>query len=74
MKQQSVWLLALAAVLVVGCASQKGPAEQAVAGTESALAAVRHDAQRYVPDQLQRSTRSSRPSGAVSPRETTRPC
>ena len=53
MKKQSVWLLALAAVLAVGCANQKGPAEQAVAGTESALAAVRHDAQKYVPDQLQ---------------------
>src|SRR5256885_7693123 len=53
MKKQSVWLLALAAVLVVGCANQKGPAEQAVAGAEAALAAVRDDAQKYVPDQLQ---------------------
>ncbi len=54
MKKQSVWLLAtLAAVLVVGCANQKAPAEQAVAGAETALAAVRDDAQKYVPDQLQ---------------------
>lgn len=54
MKRQSVWLLAtLAAVLMVGCANQKAPAEQAVAGTETALAAVRDDAQKYVPDQLQ---------------------
>jgi hypothetical protein len=53
MKKQSVWLLALAAVLVAGCANQKGPAEQAVAGTETALAAVRDDAQKYLPDQLQ---------------------
>ena len=54
MKKQSVWLLAtLAAVLVVGCASQKAPAEQAVAGAETALAAARDDAQKYVPDQLQ---------------------
>ena len=53
MKKPSVWLLALAAVLVAGCANQKGPAEQAVAGTETALAAVRDDAQKYVPDQLQ---------------------
>ena len=54
MKKQSVWLLAtLAAVLVVGCANQKAPAEQAVAGAETALAAVREDAQKYVPDQLQ---------------------
>src|SRR6059058_2552611 len=52
-KKHSVWLLALAAVLVVGCANQKGPAEQAVAGAEAALAAVRDDAQKYVPDQLQ---------------------
>jgi len=54
MKKQSVWLLAtLAAVLVVGCANQKAPAEQAVAGAETALATVRDDAQKYVPDQLQ---------------------
>jgi len=54
MKKQSVWLLAtLAAVLVVGCANQKAPAEQAVAGAETALAAARDDAQKYVPDQLQ---------------------
>jgi hypothetical protein len=54
MKKQSVWLLAtLAAVLVAGCANQKAPAEQAVAGAETALAAVRDDAQKYVPDQLQ---------------------
>jgi hypothetical protein len=53
MKKQSVWLLALATVLVVGCANQKGPAEQAVAGAETALSAVRDDAQKYAPDQLQ---------------------
>ena len=54
MKKQSVWLLAtLAAVLVVGCANQKAPAEQAVAGAETALAAVRDNAQKYVPDELQ---------------------
>ena len=54
MKKQSVWLLVtLAAVLVVGCANQKAPAEQAVAGAETALAAVRDNAQKYVPDQLQ---------------------
>ena len=53
MKKHSVWLLGLAAVLVVGCANQKAPAEQAVAGAETALAAVRDDAQKYVPDRLQ---------------------
>jgi len=74
MKQQSVWLPALAAVLVVGCANQKGPAEQAVAGTETALAAVRHDAQKYVPDQLQAVDAQLAALRAVSPRATTRPC
>ena len=54
MKKQAVWLLAtLVALLVVGCASQKAPAEQAVASAESALAAVRDTAQKYAPDQLQ---------------------
>ena len=54
MKNQSVWLLAtLAAALVVGCANHKAPAEQAVAGAETDLAAVRDEAHKYVPDQLQ---------------------
>jgi Prokaryotic membrane lipoprotein lipid attachment site len=54
MKKSSVWLLALlAAVALAGCAMQKAPAEQAVASAETALAAVRDQAQKYVPDQLQ---------------------
>jgi len=54
MKKQLVWLLtAMLAVLVVGCANQKGPAEQAIASAETALAAVQDQAQKYVPDQLQ---------------------
>jgi hypothetical protein len=54
MKTQSVWMpAALAAVLVLGCENQKAPAEQAVASAETALAAVRDSAQKYVPDQLQ---------------------
>jgi hypothetical protein len=54
MKKQFVWLLAaMLTALIVGCANQKGPAEQAIAGAESALAAVRDTAQKYVPDQLQ---------------------
>ena len=54
MKKQFVWLLAaMMTVLIVGCANQKGPAEQAIAGAETALAAVRDTAQKYVPDQLQ---------------------
>jgi hypothetical protein len=42
----------LAAMVITGC-SQKGPAEQAIAGVESALAPVKDAAQKYVPDQLQ---------------------
>jgi hypothetical protein len=54
MNQQSRWLLAtLAAVLMVSCTMDKGPAEQAVASAETSLAAVRDMAQKYVPDQLQ---------------------
>ena len=54
MKKQFTWLLAaMMAVLIVGCANQKGPAEQAIASAETALAAVRDTAQKYVPDQLQ---------------------
>jgi len=53
MKKYSVFLLAaLAAVLLVGCNTQKGPAEQAVAGAQAALGAVRDDAQKYAPEQL----------------------
>jgi phage shock protein A len=53
MKKLSTWLLAaLAAALVVGCANQKAPAEQAIAGAETSLAAVRDTAQKYAPDQL----------------------
>ena len=54
MKKLSVWLLAIfAAALLAGCASQKAPAEQAIAGAETSLAAVRDAAQKYAPDQLQ---------------------
>ena len=54
MKKLSHWLLAaLAATLVMSCANQKAPAEQAVAVAEAALAAVRDSAQKYAPDQLQ---------------------
>ncbi len=53
MKKQLSWLMAaMMAVLIVGCANQKGPAEQAIAGAESALGAIRDTAQKYVPDQL----------------------
>jgi len=53
MKKHSVFLLAaLAAVLLAGCNTQKGPAEQAVASAQAALDAVRDDAQKYAPEQL----------------------
>lgn len=53
MKKQVTWLMAaLMALAIVGCANQKGAAEQAVAGAETALGAVRDMAQKYVPDQL----------------------
>lgn len=44
---------AVVALLVAGCAGQKAPAEQAVAAAGASLAAVREDAQKYVPEQLQ---------------------
>lgn len=53
MKKQLTWLPALlAAVLVVGCMSQKEPAEQAVATAEAALVPLRDNALKYAPDQL----------------------
>jgi hypothetical protein len=54
MKKLSVWILAMmAAMALIGCAMQKGPAEQAVKTADAALATVRDQAQKYVPDQLQ---------------------
>jgi hypothetical protein len=54
MKKQSAWLLAsLAALIMVGCAGQKEPAEKALAGAQSALSAIHDAAQKYAPDQLQ---------------------
>ena len=40
------------ALLAVGCASQKEPATQALAGVESALAAIKEEAGKYAPEQL----------------------
>ena len=54
MKKQFVWLLAaLMTVMLVGCANNKAPAQQAIAGAEAALASVRDAAQKYAPDALQ---------------------
>jgi len=53
MKKSSIWLLAaLAAVLLIACNTQKGPAEQAVASAQAALDATRDSAQKYAPEQL----------------------
>jgi len=53
MKKQSIWLLAaLTAVLIIGCNMQKGPAEQALAGAQQGLDAVRDTAMKYAPEQL----------------------
>ena len=43
---------ALVVTFVAGCANQKAPAEQAIAGAEASLAAVRDTAQKYAPEQL----------------------
>ena len=54
MTKLTVWLLAtLVAAALMSCASQKAPAEQAVAAAETSLAAIRETAQKYAPDQLQ---------------------
>jgi len=45
-----VGVFVLAAV-VVGCASQKAPAEAAIASAEAAFAAIQNEAVKYVPDQ-----------------------
>jgi hypothetical protein len=44
-------LIVVAAVVAVGCANQKAPAEAAIASAETAFAAVQAEADKYVPDQ-----------------------
>ena len=41
------------ALLAIGCAGQKGPADQAIKGAETALAAIKDQAAQYVPAELQ---------------------
>ena len=57
MKLKSVFAgflsLAMAAVLLVGCANQMEPAKSAIAGIEAAIAAAGPDATQFIPDQLQ---------------------
>lgn len=53
MSMKSACVAALAAaVLAVGCSSQKEPATQAVTAADTALSAVRDDAAKYAPEQL----------------------
>lgn len=53
MRKSAVATLLAVALLAVGCASQKEPATKAIADAESALSAIKEDAAKYVPDQLQ---------------------
>ncbi|HEU4591830.1 MAG TPA: hypothetical protein VFS13_13065 [Steroidobacteraceae bacterium] len=57
MRRISPWILTsgflLAAAWVAGCASQKEPAEKALAQIEASLAEIRGDAARYAADELQ---------------------
>jgi len=46
------WIIVAVALLAIGCANQKGPAEQAVAQVESALAGFRDEAAKYAPGDL----------------------
>jgi len=47
------WIIVAVALLAVGCANQKGPAEAAVANIESAVAAIKDEAAKYAPGDLQ---------------------
>ena len=45
-------ILLLGSVMFVGCASDKGPAEQAVKAAEEAINSTKAEAAKYVPDQV----------------------
>lgn len=47
-----VFAVTMVALAVVGCESQKEPAEQAVAGLEKSLEAAAQQAEKYVPDEI----------------------
>jgi hypothetical protein len=46
------WLIIAAVLLAVGCASQKEPAEKALAQVESAVAALKEEAAKFAPEAL----------------------
>jgi hypothetical protein len=52
MRSAKLFALLAAASLAVACANQKGPAEQAVAKIEAALAEFHADAEKYAADEL----------------------
>jgi hypothetical protein len=52
---KSNWVTAgVAAMLMIGCSSQRDPAEQALAGIDTALSAIHDSAARYSPEGLRR--------------------
>lgn len=53
MRPHPRWIIVAVALLAVGCANQKEPAEKAVAAAESSVAAIREEAARYAPEALQ---------------------
>jgi hypothetical protein len=53
MRTVNPWIAVLAAAaMIVACSGQKGPATQAITAAETALAAIKDDAAKYVPDNL----------------------
>jgi paraquat-inducible protein B len=47
------WLIVAAALVAFGCANQKGPAEQAIAKIETAVAEIKDAAAKFAPSDLQ---------------------
>jgi hypothetical protein len=53
MRPNPRWIIVVIAMLAVACASQKEPAEKAVAAAESAIASLRDEAAKFAPEALQ---------------------
>ena len=62
--------LAATTLMLFACASQKEPAEKAMAQAESSLAEFRADAEKYAAEELQGSTNPSPSSRPASPART----